>query len=272
MQVRLCFTRLSTVALLLVCALPVRANAQRFVCSPIAPGETATSLARRLTGSAASAYGHLFQIRDPARLMFVPKSHYQRLQSDWQACIASGPVLATPVAYAPSVELAASASAPTLPAAAPLPLAFVSAPQAAGAAWPLSDLPLTATIGAALVLIGVMSAVAGPLARRPIPPAARRAGENFVSVFARPLVDESSGIPPIEARFRFLRRRQQLEISMAPGPGHRYPNLTDHKHNVEYDVDRVIGVLRHYVLAGPPRAAGRWVIVTIRPAAGKGLS
>ena len=34
----------------------------------------------------------------------------------------------------------------------------------------------------------------------------------------------------------------QLEILIAPGPGHHYPNLADHKHNVEYDINRVIGV------------------------------
>jgi len=54
-------------------------DAQHFVCWPIAAGETASSLARRLTGNAAAAYGFAFQIRDPARRMFVPKSHYQHL-------------------------------------------------------------------------------------------------------------------------------------------------------------------------------------------------
>jgi hypothetical protein len=35
--------------------------------------------------------------------------------------------------------------------------------------------------------------------------------------------------------------------------------------NVEYDVDRVIRVLGNYVLSRPPRAAGKWVVVTIKP-------
>jgi hypothetical protein len=259
--------RLPGVVLLLLCALPSRVDAQHFVCWPIAAGETASSLARRLTGNAAAAYGFAFQIRDPARRMFVPKSRYLHLQSDWQACLARGPVPDNLIAYAPVVELAESATVPDEHVIAPTPQAFASAPLAlARADRTLTNVPLAATIGGAVLLIMVLSAVAGFAAPRPIPPSARRAGENFVTVFARPLVDPSSGIPPIQARLRFVRRKQQLEISLAPGPGHRYPNLADHKKNVEYDVDRVIRVLGKYVLCNPPRAAGKWVVVTIRPA------
>src|SRR6187549_1465394 len=100
--------RLPAVVLLLLCAPPARVAAQQFVCWPIAAGDTASSLARRLTGSADAAYGLAFQIRDPARQMFVPKSQYSRLQSDWQACIAPGPAPTSPVVYAPVVDLAAS--------------------------------------------------------------------------------------------------------------------------------------------------------------------
>ena len=57
---------------------------------------------------------------------------------------------------------------------------------------------------------------------------------------------------------------QQLEILIAPGPGHHYPNLADHKHNVEYDINRVIGVLGNCELSRPPRAEGKWVVVTIK--------
>ena len=46
--------RLPAVVLLLLCALPSRVAAQQFVCWPIAAGDTASSLARRLTGNADS--------------------------------------------------------------------------------------------------------------------------------------------------------------------------------------------------------------------------
>lgn len=260
--------RLAGIVLLLLCAMPSRVDAQHFVCWPIAAGDTASSLARRLTGSAGAAYGFAFQIRDPARRMFVPKSHYQRLQSDWQACVARGPVPDHLIAYAPVVELAESAMLADELMVAPTPQALASAPLAPAlrADRTLPDVPLAATIGAAVLLIMWLSAVAGFVAPRPIPPSVRRAGKNFVTVFARPLADPASGVPAIQARLRFVRRKQRLEISIAPGPGRRYPNLADHRKNVEYDVDRVIRVLGNYVLCNPPRAAGKWVVVTIRPA------
>lgn len=257
-------SRLPAVALLLLCALPSRVAAQQFKCWPIAAGDTASSLARRLTGRADAAYGLAFQIRDPARRMFVPKSHYRRLQSDWQACVASGPVPKTPVVYAPVVELAASAMAPGQPIAT-IPPAIVSAPLTlARADRTPTNLPVAATIAAGLLLL-LFSAVAGSLTLRPIPPSVRRAGDNFVALFAGPLIDPSSGVPPIQTRLRFVRRKQQLEIFIAPGPGHRYPNLADHKKNVEYDVDRVVRVLENYALSRPARASGKWVVVTIEP-------
>src|SRR5262245_13129610 len=80
--------RVLTVVLLVLCAAPSGAGAQDFVCWPIARGETASSLALRLTGNAARAYSDIFQIKDPSRQMFVPKSQYQRLHPDWQACVA----------------------------------------------------------------------------------------------------------------------------------------------------------------------------------------
>jgi len=263
--------RIPTVVLLFLCTLPSRVDAQLFVCWPIATGDTASSLARRLTGHAAAAYSFAFQIRDPVRRMFVPKSHYQHLQSDWQACVARGPVPNNLIAYAPVVELAESMTVRDEPTIASAPLAVAAAPIIpARTDRTLFDFPFVVTIGAAGLLLLLLSAVSGSLARHPLPPSVQRAGEDFVRVFARPLLDPSSATPPIQARLRFIRRKQQLEISIAPGPGHRYPNLADHKKNVEYDVDRVIRVLGKYVLSKPPKAAGKWVVVTIRPANGKG--
>ena len=264
--------RLLGVALLLLCAMPSRVDAQHFVCWPIAAGDTASSLARRLTGNAAAVYDLAFQIRDPARRMFVPKSHYQyqRLQPDWQAGVARGPVPDNLIAYAPVVELAGAAMVPDEHIIAPIPQAIAAAPLAPAlrADRTLSDVPFAATIGGAVLLVLLLSAAARSVAPRPMPPAARRAGEDFVAVFAQPLVDPSSRVPPIQARLRFVRRKQQLEISMAPGPGRRYPNLADHKKNVEYDVDRVIRVLGNCVLCRPPSATGKWVVVTIAPSVG----
>src|SRR5688572_27483583 len=89
--------RLLGVGLLLLCLGPIYAEAQEFVCRPIVRGDTASRLARQLTGNAAAAYSNAFQIRDPARGMFVPKSQYRRLSTDWQACVARGPVTDVPL-------------------------------------------------------------------------------------------------------------------------------------------------------------------------------
>jgi hypothetical protein len=121
-------------------------------------------------------------------------------------------------------------------------------------------------MGAAVMLTLLMCvAAAGSMAPRSIPPVMRRAGEEFVCAFAEPLIDSSSSSPPIHARLRFVRRKAQLEISIAPGAGRRYPNLVDHKRNVEYDVQRVMRLLgTHVVVSDRLRAAGKWVVVPIR--------
>ena len=251
--------RWPTALLLLLCATPAGAEAQQFVCWPIVRGDTASRLARQLTGDAAAVYTAAFQIRDPARGMFVPKSHYRRLSTGWQACVAREPARSTPVAYVPFID---SLSPPIR--ATPLPVlstASMAVPDASK-----YDVVSAAKIAAAIVLILLLGvAAADSLIPRPVPPVMRRAGETFVSAFARPLIDSSSSDPPIHARLRFVRRRQQLEIAMAPGAGRRYPNLVDHKSNVEYDVNRVMRLLGpHFVVSDRLRATGKWVVVPIR--------
>jgi hypothetical protein len=261
-----------TVIVLMLCAVPAVAAAEQFVCWPITRGDTAASLARRLTGSAAAVHGPTFQIRNPARRMFVPKSQYQRLSTDWQACVAAKPANTTGPAYAAGPSTTASAIVPEEPAITSAPLAASSAPPALIQAKTTgADGASAAAIAATCMLILMMSAgVAGVLVERPIPPPMQRAGEAFVTVFARPLRDLSSDAPPIRTRFRFVRRKQQLEISIAPGPGRRYPNLADHRTNVEYDVNRVMRVLgNHLVQSDRLRAAGKWVVVPVRLADAK---
>lgn len=252
--------RLRVVMVLLLCAAPLDVEAQQFACSPIVPGDTASLLARRLMGDAAAAYTHAFQVRDPARQMFVPKSQYRRLSTDWQACVAIGPLKSTPVAYAP-VVMSAGPGVGSAPRTIGLPRP--GAPPSDGT---LRNVALVAMIASAAVLMLMLIGIVGDsLAPRPIPPVMRRAGEQFVRAFAHPLVDSSSSAPPIQVRLRFVRHVQQLEISIAPGDGRRYPNLVDHRTNVEYDVHRVMRVLgNHFVVSEPLRAAGKWVVVPIR--------
>ena len=264
---------LPAAALGLLCAAPLCAEAPQFVCRPIVHGDTLSGLARELTGRSGAVYSPAFQIRDPARQMFVPKSQYRRpLSTDWEACVATGPVNA-PLASAPVVESAALAVPPPEPAitSALLPttstaLTARSAPQVpAPSNGSQRGFVFIATIGSAVMVMLWVGVAVGGWLTRPIPADLQRAGEQFVIAFARPLIDSAAGGPPIHARMRFRPRAQQLEISITPGEGRRYPNLDDHKRNVEYDVNRVMRVLGpRVVVSDRLRAAGKWVVVPIR--------
>jgi hypothetical protein len=261
--------RQATLVLLLLVAAPALLEAQQFVCSPIHRGDTASRLARRLTGNSAAAYSLAFQIRDPSRQLFVPKSHYVRLSTRWEACVETGRAPAdvavaalTPAAVAPVAPAITSTPLPSAPAR---PAVALVVPATSGGSK--DDVVLAATIASMALFMWLMYAAVDFRMTRPMPAVMQRAGEQFVAAFARPLIDPCSGVPPIQARLRFVRRAQRLEISIAPGAGRRYPNLVDHQRNVEYDVDRVMRILgQGFVVSGRLRAAGKWVVVPIRQA------
>jgi hypothetical protein len=274
--------RLWTIALLLVSAAPTRAGAQQFACQPIAQGETPSDLARRLTGNSAAVYSLSFQIRDPVRQMFVPKSQYRRgLRSDWQACVATGPVETMHFANAPVEAIAAPSIMPLVSEITSTPMSAPEPARAGTSTWlpsalegfgfttslrPRDRIFLVAESGTvALLMLLICAEARRSLVRRPIPPVLQHAGQEFVAAFARPLIDSSSAQPPVRTRLRFRRHAQKLEISIAPGTGRRYPNLVDHKRNVEYDVSRVMqGLGPQFVVGGRLRASGKWVVVPIR--------
>jgi hypothetical protein len=234
--------RFAMLVILLGTVAPIGAQAQQFVCWPITRGDTASGLALRLTGTTGSLYTDSFQIRDPARGLFVPKSHYERISPRWQACVARGFL-----SHAALVRLA-DRPQPHMPA---------------------YDITLLWRVGAAVTLVLFGCAIAARyVPDRAIPPDMQRAGEQFVDAFARPLLDPASGAPPIRARLRFVRRAQHLEICIAPNAGRRYPNLLDHKRNVEYDVNRVAQLIGTdvVVVSDRLRAEGTWVVVPIRRA------
>ena len=253
--------RLSIVVFLVLCG-AARAEAQEYACWPIVRGDTASSLARRLTGTAANTYSEAFQIRDPARQKFVPKSQYSRLSTNWRACVERE--LVKSGVRAPALVPAAAASA------APPAISQATASTAPPAATQY-DVRFALTFGAAVSLMLLMiSAVSSYAAGRPMPPALQRAGEDFLRVFATSLVDPTSAVPPIAGHLRFSRRRQRLEICIAPRGGRRYPNLSDHKTNVVYDVHRVIGIMgADRIVCDRLHAEGQWVVVSVRLAGPK---
>src|SRR5687768_6449790 len=80
---------ISRCALLFVVTLaatPAAAFSQSSVCHPIRGGESATQLARRITGDGRNKYQPWFQIMDHSS-RFIPKSQYDRIRRGWRACI-----------------------------------------------------------------------------------------------------------------------------------------------------------------------------------------
>jgi hypothetical protein len=210
------------------------ASAQRLLCSTIRPGETAGLVARRITGDAGNTRQAWFQILNPATTRFVAKSGYNHIRAGWQACI---------------VNESAVAGSGTKTATAPR--------RARG-------LDSIALWGLLVVLIALVTYGATEYLdnRKAAVGAMRRFGERFVQEFERPLIRPGPGDRPIQSRLRFIPHRARLDVLLAPNAGRRYPNLADHKKNVEYDVVRVVELLRTYpFVAGRVYARGRWVVV-----------
>ncbi len=121
---------------------------------------------------------------------------------------------------------------------------------------------VTLWIGLALALALMVSGLHDYVRDRRAP--LQRFGERFVYEFARPLVRVRLSEPVVEARLRVRPYRRQVEVLLAPRGGRPYPNLVDHKQNVEYDVERVLRVLEDQrFVAGPLYAQGRWVVVPL---------
>jgi hypothetical protein len=91
--------------------------------------------------------------------------------------------------------------------------------------------------------------------------------DRFVEEFERPLKQPHLAHRPIRSRVRFKPGRARFEVLLAPEAeaGLRYPNLTDHKANVTYDVVRIQRALtQHAFVSSRPYARGRWVVVPFR--------
>ncbi len=88
-----------------------------------------------------------------------------------------------------------------------------------------------------------------------------RFGERFVQEFDRPLRSNPSD-RAIDCELRLSPGRSRIEVLLAPRDGRRYPNLADHRKNVEYDISRVLELMKHPpFVQGPLYAQGRWVVV-----------
>jgi hypothetical protein len=127
--------------------------------------------------------------------------------------------------------------------------------------------PQPFVVGIALIATAVLSAAVFVVVvvwetRRMRVREMQRFGHDFVREFARPWAHYRGGGPLPRTRLRISPRRGRVEILVAPSPGRIYPNLSDHRVNVEYDVARVTATLqRDAFTSGPPYSEGEWVVL-----------
>jgi hypothetical protein len=256
---------LPVVVLLAVASTP--AFAESLVCQPIRRGESATQAARRVTGDARNTYQTWFQIMN-ASSRFVPKSQYNRVRAGWRACIIKPlvePASSEAGLKAPEVQNAFEASRIAGNREA------VAAPVALTTEATSNLLRTIGSVDLTMVWLGVAMVVPwfgwrildDYLARRKTTSIViRHFAHRFVDEFERPLVRFNGAERPLRSRLRRSARRGRFEILLAPGKGRRYPNLSDHKKNVEYDLARVMRMLADDAfVCGRAYTQAGWVVL-----------
>lgn len=214
---------------LLACAVLIAARAavaQPLRCSAIRPGDTATQVAQRITGDARSTWESWFQIVDPATSRVVPKASYDYVRAGWHACVVTDTRTVAPSVNSNSINFAL---------------------------W-------AALLG--LIALATHSADHYFSDRAKVLSAMRQFGQRFVQEFERPLIGPDTSARPIQSVLRLVPHSARLDILIAPAAGHRYPNLTDHRNNVDYDLKRVLHLLQDQpFINGPPYMNGPWVVL-----------
>jgi hypothetical protein len=233
---------------------------RRLTCYLIQPGDTAARLAQHFTGNVHNRHQPWFQIVNPTTETFIPKSQYRLIQAGWHVCVAT--------------EMLRQGSArpryPLVASTAPV-LMQTSVPQAR---TPIDLSALWWTVSLLVVVSGLVLTwiVAGRYIgeRQTSLDSMRGFGEKFIAEFERPLFRSCASEPAVKSRLRFTPRRQMLEVLLAPAEGRTYPNLFDHRRNVEYDVERVLRRLRDASFTnGPLYAEGAWVVIPFRLETGR---
>jgi hypothetical protein len=254
-------SRCALPVVLILAATPSATFAEAFDCHPIRGRETATQVARRLTGDSRNTYQPWFQIMDSAS-RFVPKSQYHRVRPGWRACTSKAAVdsrvqstAIRPVSVQPDPIQAANIRVERPQAATPGFLQLIDG----------VDFTLLWIGAAAIVPWFGWKVVDGYIHRRnAVSIVMQHFAHRFVREFERPLIQRQTE-RPVRSRVRLSPVRGRLDILLAPGEGRRYPNLADHKKNFEYDVVRIQRLLADESFVREPlyTRAG-WVIVPFR--------
>ncbi len=203
----------------------------RLICYPIVPGDTVTAISVRLTRDPQSWRGDGFQIFDPATARFVPR--------------------ATTAIFVPAGRHAWPS--PSVAGSQAL------RPASSQMGWWILILLCSAAIAALFVIQSSLDQRKATIA------ALQTFGAAFIREFERPLLDQRGSRSVLRAELALSPDRGSLEVRLAPTDGRRYPNLSDHRTNVEYDVERVMNLLNdRRFICGPLRARGSWVAIPVR--------
>lgn len=230
------------------------AAAPGFVCHPVRPGDSASAIALRLTQSDRGWNEPGFQIFDPIAARFIPKARYRRIHPGWQVCVVeslfSRPLLSSDRQVSPNrrdVPRTVSVAAPAFTARAGIPIW-----------WWLPLLAMTPVM--AWVVFQTVIDRSDTVART-----LETFAADFIREFERPLIDERTHQSALHSEISVSPRIRSMEVRLAPAGGRRYPNLEDHRSNVEYDIHRVLTLLDDRRFScGPIRSQGPWVAFPFR--------
>jgi hypothetical protein len=268
------FSRCALPFVIALTAAPAVAYSQSSACHAIRSGETATQAARRITGDRLDAYQPWFQIMDRSS-RFVPKSQYNRVLPGWRACIvkeataSSGRVVAASQRETLEAPIVPAATAPPATAEALQPIggAGLMLERFANALRPIDGVHLMVVWFAFAVIVpfSAWKILDNYVSQRNAKLIVmKHFARRFVSEFERPLIQQPAE-HPVRSLVRLSPVRARLDILLAPGDGRRYPNLSDHKKNVEYDVVRILRALADdSFVRDPLYTQAGWVVVPFR--------
>ena len=227
-----------------------------FVCHPVRPGDSASSIALRLTQSNRGWNEPGFQIFDPIAARFIPKVGYRRIHPGWQVCVVES-LLSRPPLLSSDRHVSPDRREVPHTVAVPAPAPTARAKVSVGWWWftLLAMMPVTAWVAFQRV------AVRSDTVARTLETFAA----DFIREFERPLIDERMHQSPLHSEISISPRMRSMEVRLAPAGGRRYPNLEDHRSNVEYDIHRVLTLLDDRRFScGPIRSKGPWVAFPFR--------
>jgi hypothetical protein len=206
-------------------ALPPGASAQQIlVCYTVEQGDTTARVARRLTGDVRNVHEPWFQILDTATRTFRAKNTYDLILPGWQVCFPKERLIGRLARARYLIPAAASAQA------------IRTDPRAR---WAIDVHPIWWI--PALLVVAVLAAFLAERdldSQRTVRERMKALGGEFIREFERPLVRQPCRGHPIRTRLQVIPRRGRLNILLAPNDRLTYPNLADHRKNLEYDVER----------------------------------